>query len=346
MKRSGRYRGSRRGGGVIIPVLVVLCLIAAGALYVINNNMTFTREGSFFLPERSQKEPEKVEANLIIDSGEEEIETNVNLNEELPSQSEVSEKTKAMFVPIGSVKNIELFMAELDSAAQKGIETLVLEVKAEDGALAFSTATKIGQSTLLSGDDGIFTENLKLARDRGYRIAFYLSCFKDNEAARRNQEYSARTENKIIWLDGENVRWLSAYSENARGYVTALMEELRAFSPDEFILSNISFPVYGKTELISYPDGGKGKSEILRGFIEEARSAAGDVPLSAVYENYSGGYLEKSGQKAEDFTVFDKLYISREGGKLSSPISDAGIQHDRIIPIQSDISDDDFLIKE
>ena len=67
MKRSsGRYRGSRRSGGVLIPLLVVLCIAAAVTLYVINNNMTFTREGSFFIPEKEVR-TEKAEANLIID---------------------------------------------------------------------------------------------------------------------------------------------------------------------------------------------------------------------------------------------------------------------------------------
>ena len=344
MKRSsGRYRGSRRSGGALIPVLVVLCIAAAATLYVINNNMTFTREGSFFLPEKEEK-TERVEANLIIDKdvATQEKET-VAITP--PEVENAKENTRAMFVPIGSVKNAELFAAELDAAAQKGIERLVLEVKADDGTLAFSTATKIGKSTLLSGDDAVFNANLKLARESGYKIAFYLSCFKDNEAARRNQEYSARTENKVIWLDGENVRWLSAYSEEARGYITALMKELVLFAPDEFILSNISFPVYGKTELIAYPDGGTGKSAILKSFIEEAQEAAENIPLSAVYENYKGDYLRKSGQNAEDFTVFDKLYISREGGRLSAPMRDAGVEHEVIIPIQSDASEGDFLIK-
>ena len=345
MKRSsGRYRGSRRSGGVLIPLLVVLCIAAAVTLYVINNNMTFTREGSFFIPEKEVR-TEKVEANLIIDEAPAEEEKKEAVATVSPEAEEKKANMRSMFVPIGSVKNAELFAAELDAAAGKGVETLVLEVKADDGTLAFSTETKIGQSTLLAGEDSIFNANLKLARERGYKVAFYLSCFKDNEAARRNQEYSVRTENKIIWLDGENVRWLSAYSEEARGYITDLMKELVLFTPDEFILSNISFPVFGKTELISYPDGGTGKSAILKSFIADVKSAAGSIPISAVYENYKGEYLRKSGQNAEDFTEFDKLYISRDGGRLTAPMRDAGVEHEEIIPIQSDVSDGNFLLK-
>ena len=48
MKKQRRYRGSRQKIGFFIPALVVLCLIAAASLYVINNNMTFTKEGSYF----------------------------------------------------------------------------------------------------------------------------------------------------------------------------------------------------------------------------------------------------------------------------------------------------------
>ncbi|MBQ5777554.1 MAG: hypothetical protein IIV97_01915, partial [Oscillospiraceae bacterium] len=68
-------------------------------------------------------------------------------------------------------------------------------------------------------------------------------------------------------------------------------------------------------------------------------------PISAVYENYKGEYLRKSGQNAEDFTEFDKLYISRDGGRLTAPMRDAGVEHEEIIPIQSDVSDGNFLLK-
>ena len=73
MKNQRRYRGSRRKIGLLIPVLVVLCIIAATALYVINNNMTFTKEGSFFIPEKDET-PQDVEANLVIEEPEVEIE--------------------------------------------------------------------------------------------------------------------------------------------------------------------------------------------------------------------------------------------------------------------------------
>ncbi len=346
MRRSGRYRGSRRSGGFVIPVLVVLCIIAAGALYVINNNMTFTREGSFFFNEK-EVEPEKVEANLIIDSAEDQLQEQIEIREETPPASETGSETKALFVPIGTVKSAELFEAELMVAEAKKVNTLAFEVKAEDGTLAFSTNTMFGQSTGLAGESSVLSENIDKAKEAGYKVAFYLSCFKDNEAARKNQEHSVRTENKIIWLDGENTRWLSAYSETARAYLVDVIEELCAFSPDELILSNISFPVLGKTELVAYPDGGKDKSLVLAEFMKEASAAAGETPLSAVFENYNGIYLERSGQSVGAFAeVFDKLYVSRDAAKERAKLSDITVAKDKIIPIVPEAYGEEFMIKE
>ena len=292
-KQSRRYRGAKSGGiGVLIPVLIVLCVIAAGILYFINDNMTFTLDGTLLSPDKGKTTGEDVSANLIIESPDETpvVPPEDILPEPEDDASAPEEVTgvRALFIPIGEVKSEELFAAKLSEIpADKKINTLVLEVKAEDGTLAFSSDSPLATAAAVSGDDGTLSRVIQSAKEKGYRVSLYMSCFKDNESARKSQEESARTKNKIIWLDNGNMRWLSAYSDKAREYLVSSIKKLSSLSPDEIILSNISFPAEGKTELLSYDNEAGTKPEMLESFIADAKTAAGNITLSAVYENYN-----------------------------------------------------------
>ncbi len=345
MRKSRRYRGGRPGGiGFLIPALIVLCIIAAGALYVINDNMTFTKDGSFFLPEKEKKSAENIETGLVIEKEDPEVE--VKEPEVTDGKTENTDE-KSLFVPIGAVKSTELFAAEIEKARTLGAKKLVLEVKAEDGTLAFSTKTKMGLSTGLAGDSEVLRANVQKAREEGFSVALFVSCFKDNEAAKKNQEYSVRTGNKIIWLDGENVRWLSPYSESAKGYLVDISKELVEFSPDEIVFSNISFPIKGKTEIVVYEDGGVSKKDALSTFMASLKENLSGIKLSAVYENYGDAYIKKSGQTAKIFDdAFDTVYINRDGGKYTDGYDVVSDLFKNPVPIETTPSSEKFMIRQ
>ena len=328
-RQSRRYRGAKSSGiGVLIPVLIVLCVIAAGILYFINDNMTFTLDGTLLSSDSKKTSDNDVSANLIIESPNE---TPAVVPEEISPEPELdtpaieeTDGVRALFIPIGDVKSEELFAAKLgEVSADKKLNTLVLEVKAEDGTLAFSSDSPLTAAAAVSGDDGALSRVIQAAKEKGYHISLYMSCFKDNEAARKSQDESARTKNKIIWLDNGNVRWLSAYSDKAREYLISSIKKLASLSPDEIILSNISFPAEGKTELLSY-DGKTGtKEEMLKSFIADAKTAADDVPLSAVYENYNDSCIKESGQTPELFREFERLYVADTATRFRNPANNA-----------------------
>ncbi len=354
-KQNRRYRGAKSGGiGVLIPVLIVLCVIAAGILYFVNDNMTFTLDGTFLSSAKKTDLPDDVSANLIIESPEQTPavqpeEILPEPEEETPAPEEAG-GVRALFIPIGEVKSEELFAAKLSEiSADKKINTLVLEVKAEDGTLAFSSDAPLAAAAAVSGDDGTLSRVMQSATEKGYRVSLYMSCFKDNEAARKSQEESARTKNKIIWLDNGNVRWLSVYSDSAREYLVSSIKKLSSLSPDEIILANVSFPAEGKTELLSYDEGSGTKQEMLKRFIADAKTAAGNVPLSAVYENYNDSRIAESGQTPELFSEFERLYVAsaqtkfRNSGDSAHKLFDG--KETRLIVMSPAPSEDEFVIK-
>ncbi len=350
-RTSRRYRGSRGGIGIIIPLLVVLCIAAAVSLYFINDNMAFTRDGAFFLSPNKDVKTSEVDANLIIEQESEPVTDPAvpDENEDMVDVSENKEEKHAYFIPIGSVKNIELFDATL-AEIPSYINTLVLEVKAEDGTLAFASDSHIAKNAEVGGDDATLASAIEKAHEKEYNVALYMSCFKDNEAARKNQSYATRTSNKIIWLDGNNVRWLSAYSDSAQKYLMSAIEKLAAMAPDEIILSNISFPAVGKTELLSYDKSLGTKRDMLKSFINEAKVAAGSIPLSAMYENYNENALASSGQNAEDFGEFDTVYVNSEAGRYTLGFAAAAELFKnaecKLIPVSAQSIEGEYMIKK
>lgn len=345
-RTSGRYRGSRRGIGFLIPTLVVLCIVAAVALYIINENMTFTKDGKQFIFGQTEEETETVDANLIIEEP-----AAPTVEETTPPVAENSAESinvKAKFIPMGMVKSPEHF-AEALAAIPAGVDTLVLEVKAEDGMLAFASDSTIAATAEVSGEDSVLENSVAKAKEKGFKIAFLMSCFKDNEAARKNQQYAIRLENKTLWLDWYSVRWLSAYSSGAQGYLLDCIEKLKAFSPDEIILSNVSFPAVGKCELIGYDETLGTKREMLQSFIADAKKVADGIKLSAVFENYSDVKNQNGGQTPEDFAEFESIYINRDAGEFTLDFNAGKTRFEGIdvllVPIGKDAVGDNFLIK-
>ncbi len=343
-RTGGRYRGARRRVDLLIPILVALIISAAVVLYAVNENMVFTKDGAFFSPsEKTEKTPVDVETNLVIEE-EEVTEPPV----ESASPNVLAEEIRAYFIPIGTVKNAELFdLAISDAATKPDINTLVLEVKAEDGTLAFATSSPLGKiaGADVNGADETLSAAVSKARASGYKVAFYMSAFKDNETARKNQPYSARTKNKVIFIDGTNVRWLSAYSPEARGYVTDVIKKAKSFSPDEIILSNVSFPAVGKTEILFYEKELGEKRDALKSFMTEAKVACEGTKLSAVYENYNDSCLSASGQNVEDFkNGFDSLYVNKNGSYYTKTGADSGIANAVIIDTVA--NGESFMIKK
>lgn len=309
--------------------------------------MTFTKDGKQFIIGNTEvEENDTIDANLIIEEPEkipaEEIAP--------PAATEPSETSfvKGKFIPIGTVKNAEHF-SDVLAQIPAGVNTLVLEVKAEDGTLAFASDSPIAVTAEVSGENEALESAVAKAKSAGYKVAFLMSCFKDNEAARKNQQYAIRLENKTLWLDWYSVRWLSAYSSGAQEYLTDCIKKLAAFSPDEIILSNVSFPAVGKCNLIGYDKTLGTKQEMLQSFITDAKAAAGGIKLSAVYENYNDAKNPEGGQTADDFAVFENIYINRDAGEFTLDFNAGKIRfegkNENLIPIGKDAIGDNFIVK-
>lgn len=352
MRRGRRnYRGSRRGG-TLIPVLVVLCIIAGGVLFFVSDSETYTKSGEKVIVAPKDNAEKEKNSGVVIEQ------TAGEKTEEKESDVLPDKKSRVMrgyFADINTVKNAELFDSAVETAKKAGnVNTLILEVKAQDGTLAFASDHEFIKDKQLSGDDDMLKAVMAKAKEQGFSVALYVSCFKDNGAAHSNFENAVKQkDNGWIWRDGSNMRWLSAYSEDSRDYIVGVVEQIAKFEPDEIILSNISFPVEGNLASIDYGDEAGDKGEAVSAFLEDVAKAADGIPLSAVYENYSAKLLPLSGQDISVFKeTFTALYVKRKADEntlsfdtAKTAVADEGY---RLIPIVSSIEgeDSEYMLKK
>lgn len=354
-RRVKNYRGARSGlAGVAIPVLIVLCIIAAGVLYFVNDNSVFTKEGDAVVATKENVPEEKSPdvSDVIIEQVEgPEKETNIT---DADNVKEKTEAVRALFIGISDVKDSVRFSGKLEEAKNSGANTVVLEVKAEDGTLAFTTDHSFVADKQLSGEDELLKKAISEARENGFSVALYISCFKDNGAAHSNFENAViQKDNGWVWRDDSDSRWLSAYSTGSQEYITGIIEKLAGFVPDEIILANVSFPATGNIGSIDYGENAAQKAEVISAFAEKAIKAAGNVSVSAVYENYDANRLPGSGQDIGTFKRwFKALYVARDGGKntLSFDTARTAAADDAymLIPVAPsfDAGADSFMIRK
>jgi len=133
-----------------------------------------------------------------------------------------------------------------------------------------------------------------LQEKAGQRIVGVIHCFDDPLAAGAMPEAAVlrRDTDNSPWTDGQGRRWLNPYAPQAREYLLALIREAVNLGVDEILLCGVAFPggnlqgaVFpGQPEID--PDAedaaeklAAARNAALRGFIAEAKEAAGAAPL-------------------------------------------------------------------
>lgn len=127
---------------------------------------------------------------------------------------------------------------------QTGATAALFDMKADDGTLAFVSASPMaitaGVNAAAGTNEAIATLN---AQEDLYTVA-RLSCFRDNTMPRYRNDLALRSSGGN-WLDSDGIRWLSpAYPENQQ-YITDLCLELAGLGFDEILLDYAAFPLAG-----------------------------------------------------------------------------------------------------
>ena len=245
-KDVGGYRGRRTATdilkliAIILGVLVVLAV--AGMLYL-QKYMVYTDEGvklelppflqslrgedSSETPGGSSSLPDPGSVSVVVEpdgSGSEPVQ---------PGETE--RPTFVLALPVNDVV-AGTAAAKLEEA---GADELILEVKSQDGKLAWLSAQGAAERSRVNGTQASTDAIRQWNQGDVYTIA-RVCCFRDDSAPYYN--------------NAMGLRWLSPANDRSQAYIAGLCGELAELGFDEIVLEHFAFPTQGKVDRINQGD--------------------------------------------------------------------------------------------
>ncbi len=298
-RRNSRYAAKRvqkkRGRGKLIAAILAVCLLAGG-YFVLREYLVFTSEGIRFVFDEEEPEVSKAAAPGIP--------------AELPET--------------GPEPRISIDRGELPPADRKELRGAVLNAAGCDPDTLLSEAHALhmdGYTAAVvpvkpwSGD--IPTEQelrraAEVCRAERLRFVAYISCFRDDNAARAEGAPALRDRKGNLFIDSRYCAWLDPAAEASQSLVRDACALAVSCGAQELLLDNLCYPFAGNVENIDYGRYPPDRWTVITTFAE---TLAGEqkVRLGAFVggdDTFGEGASESRGQDVTVFAgAFDSLWV-------------------------------------
>jgi len=251
----GGYRGRRTATdilkliAVILGVLVVLAV--AGVLYL-QKYVVYTDEGAklelppFLQVLRGEDREDPGASASLPDPGDLSIDIQPAGSQSEPQPPVETEPAGfALALPVSAV----LDGTAAGKLAEAGADALVLEMKSQDGKLAWLSNERIAGRARVNGTQAVNDALKQWNAGEVYTIA-RVCCYRDDSAPYYHNSLALRRGNGN-WKDELGLRWLSPAKEQNRAYIAGLCGELAAMGFDEIVLEQFHFPIQGSVDKIT-----------------------------------------------------------------------------------------------
>ena len=193
------------------------------------------------------------------------------------------------FVSISGLSSAEQAAATAQSLAAEGMRYAVVPCKDSQGYVYYQSGAAAAQSSISATTfDAAAVAALK---DAGLTPVAAICAFRDPLAPYADRSLAVRYQDTdYFWLDAAadagGKPWLNPYSDAAVGYITALIDEVRAMGFEQVWLTGVQFPTTAGRDKANYGDTagvsmGQRLAQVLSGW-----QAGGDCwveyPLSEV----------------------------------------------------------------
>jgi hypothetical protein len=173
----------------------------------------------------------------------------------------------------------------MDYASSSGLNAFVIDLKTDDGTLAFiprdpALQARVPDSPVIRDLDSLL---LRL-RDRGlYRIA-RIAVMRDKVFGDLHPDIVLRNPDGGVWHDNTGMVWVDPAAPKVAEYALALAREAYARGFDEIQFDYVRFASDGRLSAIRYPvyDSQQAKAEVMRDFFEAVGGTlrAENIPVS------------------------------------------------------------------
>lgn len=187
---------------------------------------------------------------------------------------------KALYMPYTKLGDEQYIKDIIKRIIRKDGNSVVIDFKTKDGKLCYSSLHEYAIAASCSVfDNDTVRKAIRLFEDEGIAVAARISCFKDPAVPEANAQVAVKYMNtEVNWLDGSDDNagkpWLNPCSKNARDYLVSVIEELRQFRINCFILDAVQFPSGENVAGATYPYEKKDttRNAVLKNFIKRAVS--------------------------------------------------------------------------
>jgi hypothetical protein len=195
---------------------------------------------------------------------------------QVKSSSEVaaSDSIHGIFLPKNYIGDLSGLGNVITGAKNAGVNLVVLDLKAEDGLLNYSSkvdsAVKNHLVAANAPDAALAAAKIK---DAGLLPAARITCFQDYAApaAMKNMAVLYSKNHGTRWKDALNHLWLNPYNNDAQQYIIDIAKEAVSDGFKYIVLDGVIFPSSGNPASFAwFTDSNVSKEEQLRAFVANA----------------------------------------------------------------------------
>ena len=280
------YHGRRSLWKVLLVVLLVLVLTAAGAFLLLQDYIMYESDGSIRLElPMFRPDAETPAGDKDLPAGDtggngpgagdggDVLPPVVILEPELP-EPEPAKPLQAAIVTAAALCDADADpLGVIRGAGRNG---LVVEMKGDNGVFYYTSAKAPKDAAASSA---VTASQMRAVLDRGEELTAVaqISCFHDSAYAFSDMAGTGVCQkNGYIWYDYQNSHWMDPAKAGTKDYLFALAEECVGMGFDEVLLTQFHYPLRGKLYKIDYAKMTVTKEDALCTFLTELRARLGE----------------------------------------------------------------------
>lgn len=183
-------------------------------------------------------------------------------------------EAKGIYMTATSIQ-IDRFHTMTDNLVKSGGNTVVFDVKNEDGIVSYQSQVPMVKQIGADKNGPIrdLKSRVKEMHDKGIHVAGRIVLFKDPILAKARPELTLKSKSTgQPWLDKGKLQWLDPNHPEVIAYNLAIANELAEMGVDEIQFDYVRFPAESKTSDIAYSFDTETtpKHEVITSFMKKA----------------------------------------------------------------------------
>ena len=242
----------------------------------------------------------------VGDGGETHATTQSTTATTVPPAAVHTDTMRGFTLGYAQLKDVKALQSLAKEAADNGFNCAVVELKDNNGRMAYVSETEAGKQAAAANADALtlkeVTDAFRVLKETGITPIPLLYAFEDGIASRNIplSKVTVAGHGDWTWYDGDPQKggraWLNPYADAAQAYIAALVEELNTAGAGAVMLDGVYFP--GQTLQAEFTVAGSeslSKGQVLAQFMSRLDTVS-SVPIilrchaNAALGNNTAGY--------------------------------------------------------